>query len=110
MVLRTLHLPLVMAIGRHLSNRKTCRLLMLPNTGRRLFTGSRLPLPNTGRHLYPGSRLATGRRLVTGSRLVTGRRLPLVNTGHQPLPNTDYHPALNTGLTGHAPKIVGLHS
>jgi hypothetical protein len=44
---RILCLPLATATGRHLSNRKTCRLLPLLNTDRRLLTGGHPSLPNT---------------------------------------------------------------
>lgn len=83
--LRTLCLPLATAIGRHLSNRKTCRLLALLNTDRRLLTGGHLSLPNTIR--LPVL-LNTDRHLLTGGHLAFPNtvRLPAVlNTDHRPL-------------------------
>jgi hypothetical protein len=92
--LRTLCLPLATAIGRHLSNRKTCRLLALLNTDRRLLTGAHLSLPNTIRLpvLLNTDRLPallnTDRHLLTGGHLAFPNtvRLPAVlNTDHRPL-------------------------
>ena len=83
--LRILCLPLATAIGCHLSNRKTCRLLALLNTDRRLLTGGHLSLPNTIR--LPVL-LNTDRHLLTGGHLAFPNtvRLPAVlNTDHRPL-------------------------
>jgi hypothetical protein len=82
---RILCLPLATATGRHLSNRKTCRLLPLLNTDRRLLTGGHPSLPNTIRLPVP---LNTDRHLLTGGHLAFPNtvRLPAVlNTAHRPL-------------------------
>jgi hypothetical protein len=107
--LRILCLPLATAIGRHLSNRKTCPLLPLLNTDRRLLTGGHPSLPNTirlpvllntDRHLLTDGHLSlpntvrlpvslnTDRHLLTGGHLAFPNtvRLPAVlNTAHRPL-------------------------
>jgi hypothetical protein len=104
--LRTLCLPLATAIGRHLSNRKTCRLLALLNTDRRQLTGGHLSLPNTIRLpvLLNTDRLPvllnTGRLPVllnTDRHLLTGGHLAFPNTVRLPaVLNTDHRPLMDS--------------